>query len=229
MATPSTSAAGATAPATPRFDFYQTDTVVTVSIFVKGASTDALSVQIEEQALDVRATSATTGSEYVLRIDPLFAPVDPASSSYKVLSTKIDVILHKAQPGVRWGSLQAGSSAQSVVSAATPTYASSSAAPKTAAPRPRSKWDSFNPDDADDANPNDSSTAKTTTSDATGGEADINAFFQKLYADADDDTKRAMIKSYQESGGTTLSTDWSKVSKEQVKTTPPDGMEAKQW
>ena len=40
----------------------------------------------------------------------------------------------------------------------------------------------------------------------------MNEFFQKLFSDADDDTKRAMMKSYSESGGTTLSTNWDEVS-----------------
>lgn len=38
-------------------------------------------------------------------------------------------------------------------------------------------------------------------------------FFKALYADADDDTRRAMMKSFVESGGTSLSTDWDKVEK----------------
>ncbi|CBQ68016.1 related to SGT1-subunit of SCF ubiquitin ligase complex [Sporisorium reilianum SRZ2] len=222
----SSSTAAASGPATPRFDFYQTDTVVTVSIFVKGASQDNLQVDIGERSLNVKAVSSSSGSEYVLRIDPLFSTVDVTSSSYKVLSTKIDVILHKAQPGTRWIQLQAGSSQHSVISAATPTYAASqaTAAAATAAPRTRSKWDSFNPD-ADD----DTSAAPAAAEQTSGGGADVNKFFQKLYADADDDTRRAMMKSYQESGGTTLSTDWSKVGKERVSTQPPDGMEAKKW
>lgn len=225
-ASSSSSAAAASGPATPRFDFYQTDTVVTVSIFVKAASQDNLQVDIGERSLHVKAVSSSTGFEFVLRIDPLFASVDVTSSSYKVLSTKIDVILHKAQPGTRWVQLQAGSSQHSVVSAATPTYAASqaTATAKTAAPRPKSKWDSFNPD-ADQDTP----AAAGAEQQTNAGEADINAFFQKLYADADDDTRRAMVKSYQESGGTTLSTDWSKVGKARVPTQPPDGMEAKEW
>lgn len=44
----------------------------------------------------------------------------------------------------------------------------------------------------------------------------VDGFFKKLYAGADDDTRRAMMKSYQESGGTALSTDWKDVGKRTV-------------
>lgn len=216
------SSAAASAPTTPRYDFYQTDTVVTLSIFVKGASQESLQIDITETSLNAKAVSSSTGSEYVLRIDPLFSTVDVTKSSYKVLSTKIEVVLHKAQPGLRWLSLQA-SAQQSVPSTAVPTYIANQTA-GSAAPRAKSKWDSFDPD-ADD----DTSKGPAGAAEGGGDEADINKFFQKLYADADPDTRRAMMKSYQESGGTTLSTDWSKVGKEEVRTHPPDGMEAKKW
>lgn len=46
-----------------------------------------------------------------------------------------------------------------------------------------------------------------------GGDKALNELFQKLYADATDEQRRAMVKSYQESNGTALSTDWSSVAK----------------
>ena len=46
-----------------------------------------------------------------------------------------------------------------------------------------------------------------------GGDSALNEMFQKLYADATEDQRRAMIKSYQESNGTSLSTNWEEVSK----------------
>lgn len=62
-----------------------------------------------------------------------------------------------------------------------------------------------------------------------GGDSTLNAFFQKIFSDADDDTKRAMMKSYQESGGTALSTNWDEVKKERVEVKPPSGSEWKRW
>ncbi|KAK9471278.1 SGS domain-containing protein [Dipodascopsis tothii] len=55
------------------------------------------------------------------------------------------------------------------------------------------------------------------------------SFFRKLYDGADEDTKRAMMKSYVESNGTALSTNWSEVKKAPVKTEPPNGMQERKW
>ena len=44
------------------------------------------------------------------------------------------------------------------------------------------------------------------------GDDALNFFFRKIYADANEDQRRAMLKSFHTSGGTVLSTDWSTVS-----------------
>lgn len=53
-----------------------------------------------------------------------------------------------------------------------------------------------------------------------GGDA-VDSFFKKLYAGADPDTRRAMMKSFYESQGTALSTNWDEVGKEKVAVVPP--------
>lgn len=60
-------------------------------------------------------------------------------------------------------------------------------------------------------------------------DAGVDDFFKKLYKDASPDVRRAMMKSYQESNGTSLSTNWDEVGKKPVETHPPEGMEAKPW
>lgn len=55
------------------------------------------------------------------------------------------------------------------------------------------------------------------------GEAAVNALFQQIYRDADPDTKRAMMKSFIESNGTCLSTNWTEVGSKKVETKPPEG------
>ena len=59
--------------------------------------------------------------------------------------------------------------------------------------------------------------------------ASADAFFQKIYANADPDTQRAMMKSFVESNGTALNTNWDDVSKKPVEPSPPEGMDLKKW
>ena len=42
-------------------------------------------------------------------------------------------------------------------------------------------------------------------------EKSVDSFFQRIYKNATDEQRRAMVKSFQTSGGTVLSTNWSEV------------------
>lgn len=57
----------------------------------------------------------------------------------------------------------------------------------------------------------------------------VETLFSKIYSDGTDDQKRAMIKSFYESGGTVLSTNWNEVAKSTVEVKPPEGVEYKPW
>lgn len=64
--------------------------------------------------------------------------------------------------------------------------------------------------------------------DMDGGD-EVGAFFKQIYKGASPDAQRAMMKSYQESNGTALSTNWDEVGKGKVETVPPAGMEVRKW
>jgi suppressor of G2 allele of SKP1 len=91
-------------------------------------------------------------------------------------------------------------------------------------PQARKNWDSVTKTILE------SEKSKTSADDPNvSGDSTLNEFFQNLFTNADDDTKRAMVKSFQESGGTALSTNWEDVQKAPVPIKAPSGSEARKW
>ena len=120
---------------------------------------------------------------------------------------------NRATPAHSWTHAALASSSAYAESARTSTL-----------PQARKNWDSVTQTILDAEKPKSSQEDPNVNGDNT-----LNDFFQKLYKDADPDTQRAMIKSFQESGGTALSTNWDEVGKAPVPIRPPQGSEARKW
>lgn len=173
-------------------------------------------------------------------------------SKFSITPNKIEISLQKATPGMKWLALEgapdathetqdaSASSPDTVVSKPADAPATAAAAAAKAPSYPTSSrtgpknWDALatealrKENAAASANPSADADADDDLDDLD--EADpLNGFFKKIYKDANPDTKRAMMKSYIESNGTALSTNWEEVNKGVVEVRPPEGVEAKKW
>jgi suppressor of G2 allele of SKP1 len=241
---PSTTTTTPAPPAKIRHDWYQTNDNVVLDILAKGVSKTSAIVQIEPTSLSISFPTAT-GSTFDFSLDPLFARIDASNSTYRVLSTKIEVTLKKELAGQRWPALENDhplpTAADEAISLPPKSNASAGVpSPYSSGPK---NWDTIaseslraaatpkpsNPDTTDDG-PSDKGIKSKGNLDEDDDEGDdVNKFFKHLFKNADPDTRKAMVKSYTESGGTALSTNWDEVGKKRVEISPPDGMEAKAW
>lgn len=161
------------------------------------------------------------------------------------MSTKVEVTLRKQSPGRKWATLEGTGQQEEKISPGTtalkdasnqanqpiktdkaPVYPTSSkSGPKDwdkvvsniqkneKKAKKSEKGDNSKEDDKEDDPDSD-------LSDYGSGDA-VDSFFKKLYANSDPDTRRAMTKSFYESNGTALNTNWSEVGKGRVKEHPP--------
>ncbi|XP_076933408.1 protein SGT1 homolog, partial [Bidens hawaiensis] len=202
------------APAKPKYrhEFYQKPEEVVVTIFAKGIPAESVTVNFGEQILSV--TIKVPGEEACVFQPRLFGKIVPANCKYVILSTKIEIRLAKVEP-IHWTSLEFNNN---VLVARSSTVSSGNKRPTYPSSKPTKDWDKL-----------EAQVKKEEKDEKLDGDAALNKFFREIYSDADEDTRRAMSKSFVESNGTVLSTNWKEVGSKQVEGTPPDGMELKKW
>lgn len=123
--------------------------------------------------------------------------IDSDNSASNASEKKLELKLKKVNDGVNWVALEAGKGG--VVSAATavPVQPTQKAKPYAS----NKNWDKIDQD-----------IKKDLENEKPEGDAALNGLFKQIYERADPDTRRAMMKSYQTSGGTVLSTNWGEVA-----------------
>lgn len=60
-------------------------------------------------------------------------------------------------------------------------------------------------------------------------EGSVDRLFQDIYSKSSDEVRRAMNKSFQESNGTVLNTNWAEVKSKKVEMKAPESSEFKKW
>ena len=79
-----------------RHDFYQTPTTVIASFFLKKIVKDKSTVKFGDNKIDLDlVTSDATPKRYKAEV-PLYASIDPEKTTFKILGTKLEVTLAKA-------------------------------------------------------------------------------------------------------------------------------------
>lgn len=194
-----------------RHDWVQNNDAVTITLYIKDTERKDVAVEMEKKSASV-TVQMLAGREYSMEWD-LFDEIVPEKSTHTVLRTKIEMRLVKAHPGVAWRSLTADASDPADAAFSRPTPPS--AAPTSSKNGPKN-WDKIVSDfEAEEPKPE--------------GDAALDALFKQIFANGTDEQRRAMVKSYTESGGTVLSTNWDDVKNRHVDGSAPKGQVMHKW
>eukprot|EP00418_Pyrodinium_bahamense_P049457 CAMPEP_0179186606 /NCGR_PEP_ID=MMETSP0796-20121207/92562_1 /TAXON_ID=73915 /ORGANISM="Pyrodinium bahamense, Strain pbaha01" /LENGTH=343 /DNA_ID=CAMNT_0020890613 /DNA_START=71 /DNA_END=1103 /DNA_ORIENTATION=+ len=193
-------------------EWYQNGTHVFVTIFAKNVPQDACKVDFKERELSLAfPLPGATEEEYQMDIE-LFDAVEPAQCKYEVSKVKVELSLVKKNAGCQWRDLE--KCQEIVYTPDQPAYPTSN--------KQKRDWSQIDRDiDSELKN------------EKPAGDEALNKLFKEIYDRADDDTRRAMNKSFQTSGGTVLSTNWGEVARSDYegkdRPTPPEGQEWRDW
>ncbi|XP_073899394.1 protein SGT1 homolog isoform X2 [Castor canadensis] len=193
-----------------KYDWYQTESQVIITLMIKNVQKNDINVEFSEKELSA-LVKLSSGEDYNLKLR-LLHPIIPEQSTFKVLSTKIEIKMKKPE-AVRWEKLEGQGdmpTPKQFIADVKNLYPSSSHYTRN--------WDKLVGEIKEEEK-----------NEKLEGDAALNKLFQQIYSDGSDEVKRAMNKSFMESGGTVLSTNWSDVGKRKVEINPPDDMEWKKY
>jgi hypothetical protein len=160
-------------------------------------------VQLENQA----------NGEVLVHLD-VANEISPDESSYVCSTKKIELKMKKKLENINWIGLESGSATtrvEALQNTALPSYPSSAKVKR-------------------DFNAIDKELDKMLSKEGAEGDSALNGLFKQIYERSDENTRRAMIKSYQTSGGTVLSTNWQEVAdKDYEGRDRPDAPDGQQW
>ncbi|SBT71112.1 calcyclin binding protein, putative [Plasmodium malariae] len=167
-----------------RSDFSQTDSSVFFTIYKKNVEKDNFLYYIRDDYLFL--TILINEDEIYSLKKNLFSKILPLQTRINVTPMKVEVILEKEVKDLEWSQLEKKEKSIPL----------------------QKKENILNPFSGKSTQEWDKLTQSIKEEDDEGG---IDNFFKKIYEQGDDDTKRAMIKSFQTSCGTVLSTNWKDV------------------
>ena len=234
----------------PKYYYSNSDKFITVTLLEENLSSDSLTLTLTPTTVHVQVSRVGVPELITVLKGTLYGDVlvDECKTNFK--QAKTDVKLRKASSG-EWHELLAAApraekekekeaQTEEEEEAAAAAAAAGDADPMTASaailaappptvektkPRPYSStkdWDAI-----------DKNLKEAEAAEKPEGEEALNKLFKDIYGKANEDTRRAMIKSFQTSGGTVLSTNWDEVKKKDYESSEerqaPNGMVWKNW
>lgn len=189
-----------------KHEYYQTGDTVILTIKAKHCDPELVKVQYTNDTLAVDIMNETEMKSVYTRVFKLYSRIDPDYCTHKVMSTKIEFKLSKSI-AVHWTDLEK-------------PFAKGEKEKLKSAYSSKKDWNAI-----------ERSLTKAEEFEKPEGDAAMNKLFKDIYSKASDDTRMAMNKSFSQSGGTVLSTNWDEVEKEDYikDRTAPDGMEWRSW
>lgn len=204
---------------------------MTVDIYAKGLSAGQVTSRFEPHHVTVAIADPSGGQEeYKLDVDT-YGPIVPEGCRVEVLKTKVEVVLAKGD-NKQWATLEksdkvaAAAYAAPAPAAAADAGAAASSSASAGGQRPQYPTSHRKAKNWDEVE------KEVKELEASGQLEDgdpLNNFFKKIFSQGDDDQRRAMMKSFVESNGTVLSTNWSEVGSKKVECTPPENAVVKKW
>lgn len=160
-----------------KYDWYQTESQVIITLMIKNVQKNDVNVEFSEKELSA-LVKLPSGQDYSLKLR-LLHPIIPEQSTFKVLSTKIEIKMKKPE-AVRWEKLEGQGDVlkpKQFIADVKNLYPSSSHYTRN--------WDKLVGEIKEEEK-----------NEKLEGDAALNKLFQQIYSDGSDEVKRAMNKSF---------------------------------
>mmetsp|Transcript_16001 Transcript_16001/g.48064 ORF Transcript_16001/g.48064 Transcript_16001/m.48064 type:complete len:382 (+) Transcript_16001:209-1354(+) len=206
-------------PCTVKYQYYQTSTHLTITVLAQRLTEADTCIEIKEKTIIVKICK--DGTEMTVISGELYDPVIADECRVKYYNSKVDIKLKKKE-AYNWNDLLKGD-----------LIGEPKIVPPTRRPAASTTNTSTPYASARDWNRLEKEMEAELEKDKPEGEEALNKLFKDIYGKATPETRRAMNKSFQTSGGTVLSTNWGEVGTTDYEDPDvrqaPAGMEWKSW
>jgi suppressor of G2 allele of SKP1 len=207
------------------YKWHQTDSRIYIEINLIVKKKDDLKVKIDARRIEV-SYPLEDSKNYELNLD-LFDEIDVEKSLFNVHLNRVEIQLEKKIKERNWTLLEKfDTKNDKVLESVMPKPINPNQVTQTGHVYPSSSkvkkdWSKIDKEIDEDMKKN---------KDDYVGEDPLNKFFKEIYSNADENTRKAMVKSFQTSGGTVLSTNWDEVkTKDYEEKDRPDAPAGQEW